>query len=138
MTDQSRLDTYHSLCGQATTLDRDEDADGESRGLQAARAIRRALADARRKAAELSVVWAFHGEGSSEERVHAVIGLALGPFAAGVEVNVTRASGTAEEALAAAAKRAREAVASGRHQVALAVSVGIGGRNIALAFCADR
>lgn len=125
-------------CGQATTLVGGEATDADPGGLQPARAIRRALAAARRKAFEVDAVWATFGSVTPEDAdawVRGMIALALGRDPDRLRLEITSAAN--ERALEDCAALARAAVAGRGCRVALAVAIGLGGQNVALAFCSE-
>ncbi len=136
------MDIHAPACGSAsTTFDVAQASDAEIR-LQAARAVRRALADAGRKAADVGDVWLSVSQQAADMASPAgarrFVDLALGRFAASVGVHLMASERAPGGGLDACVEGAVEAVAAGHGRVALAVSVGFHGRNVALAFCSAR
>jgi hypothetical protein len=124
--------------GRAETRDADEGSGDDPRGLQPARAIRRALADAGLKAADVEAVWACFDRrafADAARRARAAIELGLGSDAAQValiDVRPASADGLVSAELAAA--RCRLAVARGDIRTGLSVAIAVGGRNVAIAW----
>ncbi len=125
------------LKGWATTRDGDEGTGADPRGLQPARAIRRALADAAVKAAEIEAVYACYAESShadARDRATASITLAFGPYADGIAVHLRRAAADGDMSVAFACARCVRAIASGQIGVGVAVVIGVGDTNSAVVF----
>jgi hypothetical protein len=127
--------------GFATTADGAEGSGADPRGLQPARAIRRALADAGLKAESVRAVWAtFEPLAHPEARSRATdaIALALGRHAPAVAVNLRPKIGDGAISVGMTQARAIRAVGDRQVEVAIAVSIGIDGSNTALALAAPR
>lgn len=125
------------LKGRQTTRDGDEGTGADSRGLQPARAIRRALADAAVKAAEVDAVFACYVESSNagaRDRATASITLAFGRYADGIAVDLHRAVADGHMSAALACARCVRAIASGQIGVGVVVAIGVGGTNSAVVF----
>lgn len=125
------------LKGRATTRDGDEGTGADPRGLQPARAIRRALADAAVKAAEIEAVYACYAESfnaRARDRATASITLAFGRYADGIAVHLRRAVADGHMSAALACARCVRAIASGQIGVGVAVVIGVGGTNSAVVF----
>ena len=125
------------LKGRQTTRDGDEGTGADPRGLQPARAIRRALADAGVKAPEIDAVYACYSGSAfagARDRAMASITLAFGPYADGVAVHLHRAVVDGHMSAALACARCVGAIASGQIGVGVTVAIGVAGTNSAVVF----
>jgi hypothetical protein len=125
------------LRGRATTRDGNEKTGSDPRGLQPARAIRRALADAGVKASGTNAVYACYSDSSFADargRAMASISLAFGPYANGVAVHLHRSLGDGRMSAALASARCIRAIADERIGLGVAITIGVNGENSALVF----
>lgn len=129
------------LRGWASTRDDEESSGDDVRGLQPARAIRRALADAGVKAAGLDSVWAVFDDSAfpdARRRASDAVSLALGQHATGVAVHLRRAVGDGRMSAMLNTARAIGDIRGGDCRATVCVSIGLDGTNTALAFSATR
>jgi hypothetical protein len=95
------------------------------------------LADGHLKAADVEAVWACFDRNAfadARERAASAIELAFGPFADGIHVDLRPALRSPYVSTALAEARCACAVARGQARLGVAVSIGILGRNSAVAF----
>jgi hypothetical protein len=133
VSDRSQTGSAYAV---AETSD-DESDDVNNRNLEAARAVRRALAGARLKARDVDLVFVVCLDPvpcGARQRCRRTIEVALGRYADRPAVRYCRPVGSAEASVARIENHARRAVSTGRARAALAVAVGFGGVNRAVVF----